>query len=341
MSDRLGPLSFGKRDELVFLGREIGEQRNYSDDVAKHDRRGGPGDHRPGLRAGDRGPHDPPRPARPPGREADRRGDRRLSRSSRSCSTTCRRSRRAARASRGSSPPAPTAAPRPARRRRRPTRRPSRPDAATPHTRHHAKGGPPGPPFVRVRALSRRPGDAARYDRPNAATVAARRRPSAGDPMTDTSAAPDAMPIDPAVEAALRGVARGARRGAARVRADPQRLARCPSTPATCATRRRVDRRPAARPRRDRGRGRSDTALHPIVFGRIHEAAGRADRRSSTATTTSSRSTRIELWETAPWEPFLRDGRFVGPRRGRRQGPARDAPGGARGAARRRPDARR
>jgi len=35
MSERLGPLAFGKRDELVFLGREIGEQRNYSDDVAK------------------------------------------------------------------------------------------------------------------------------------------------------------------------------------------------------------------------------------------------------------------------------------------------------------------
>ena len=35
MSDRLGPLSFGKREELVFLGREIGEQRNYSDEVAK------------------------------------------------------------------------------------------------------------------------------------------------------------------------------------------------------------------------------------------------------------------------------------------------------------------
>ena len=35
MSERLGPLSFGKRDELVFLGREIGEQRNYSDEVAK------------------------------------------------------------------------------------------------------------------------------------------------------------------------------------------------------------------------------------------------------------------------------------------------------------------
>jgi cell division protease FtsH len=35
MSDRLGPLSFGKRDELIFLGREIGEQRNYSDETAK------------------------------------------------------------------------------------------------------------------------------------------------------------------------------------------------------------------------------------------------------------------------------------------------------------------
>jgi cell division protease FtsH len=35
MSDKLGPLSFGKRDELVFLGREIGEQRNYSDEVAR------------------------------------------------------------------------------------------------------------------------------------------------------------------------------------------------------------------------------------------------------------------------------------------------------------------
>ncbi len=35
MSDKLGPLSFGKRDELVFLGREIGEQRNYSDVTAK------------------------------------------------------------------------------------------------------------------------------------------------------------------------------------------------------------------------------------------------------------------------------------------------------------------
>ncbi|CAN5832759.1 ATP-dependent zinc metalloprotease FtsH [soil metagenome] len=35
MSDKLGPLAFGKRDEMVFLGRDLGEQRNYSDDVAK------------------------------------------------------------------------------------------------------------------------------------------------------------------------------------------------------------------------------------------------------------------------------------------------------------------
>jgi cell division protease FtsH len=30
----LGPLAYGKKDEMVFLGREISEQRNYSDPVA-------------------------------------------------------------------------------------------------------------------------------------------------------------------------------------------------------------------------------------------------------------------------------------------------------------------
>jgi cell division protease FtsH len=34
MSDKLGPRTFGKREELVFLGREITEQRNYSEKVA-------------------------------------------------------------------------------------------------------------------------------------------------------------------------------------------------------------------------------------------------------------------------------------------------------------------
>jgi cell division protease FtsH len=35
MSEKLGPLTFGDREELVFLGREIAEQRNYSDEIAE------------------------------------------------------------------------------------------------------------------------------------------------------------------------------------------------------------------------------------------------------------------------------------------------------------------
>ena len=35
MSEKLGPLTFGRKEELVFLGREIGEQRNYSEEVAR------------------------------------------------------------------------------------------------------------------------------------------------------------------------------------------------------------------------------------------------------------------------------------------------------------------
>ena len=35
MSERLGPRTFGKREELVFLGRESSEQRDYSDQVAE------------------------------------------------------------------------------------------------------------------------------------------------------------------------------------------------------------------------------------------------------------------------------------------------------------------
>ncbi|MFN2569884.1 MAG: ATP-dependent zinc metalloprotease FtsH [Candidatus Dormibacteria bacterium] len=34
MSDKLGPLAFGEKNEMVFLGRDLGEQRNYSEDVA-------------------------------------------------------------------------------------------------------------------------------------------------------------------------------------------------------------------------------------------------------------------------------------------------------------------
>jgi cell division protease FtsH len=35
MSARLGPVAFGQKDELVFLGREIGEQRTYSEQTAR------------------------------------------------------------------------------------------------------------------------------------------------------------------------------------------------------------------------------------------------------------------------------------------------------------------
>ena len=68
------------------------------------------------------------------------------------------------------------------------------------------------------------------------------------------------------------------------------------------------------------------TALHPIVYGRIHEALG-----APTVIVYCHYDVQpvdpLDLWETAPFEPFVRDGRFVGPRRRRRQGPDRDAPG--------------
>src|SRR6188508_823018 len=35
MSDRLGPVALGHKEELVFLGREIGEQKNYSEKTAE------------------------------------------------------------------------------------------------------------------------------------------------------------------------------------------------------------------------------------------------------------------------------------------------------------------
>ncbi len=35
MSDKLGPMIFGQKEELVFLGREIGEQRDYSEHIAE------------------------------------------------------------------------------------------------------------------------------------------------------------------------------------------------------------------------------------------------------------------------------------------------------------------
>ncbi len=34
MSDRLGPLAFGKKDEQIFLGREIAKHKDYSEKTA-------------------------------------------------------------------------------------------------------------------------------------------------------------------------------------------------------------------------------------------------------------------------------------------------------------------
>ena len=35
MSESMGPLQFGQQDEMVFLGRELAEQRDYSEHVAE------------------------------------------------------------------------------------------------------------------------------------------------------------------------------------------------------------------------------------------------------------------------------------------------------------------
>jgi cell division protease FtsH len=35
MSEELGPIALGEQHDMVFLGREISEQRNYSEDTAK------------------------------------------------------------------------------------------------------------------------------------------------------------------------------------------------------------------------------------------------------------------------------------------------------------------
>jgi len=35
MSDRMGPLAFGKKEEQIFLGREIAQHRDYSEQTAQ------------------------------------------------------------------------------------------------------------------------------------------------------------------------------------------------------------------------------------------------------------------------------------------------------------------
>jgi cell division protease FtsH len=35
MSDRLGPVAFGRKHQMIFLGRDIGEQKDYSEHVGE------------------------------------------------------------------------------------------------------------------------------------------------------------------------------------------------------------------------------------------------------------------------------------------------------------------
>ena len=35
MSERLGPVAFGRKQQMIFLGRDIGEQRDYSERVGQ------------------------------------------------------------------------------------------------------------------------------------------------------------------------------------------------------------------------------------------------------------------------------------------------------------------
>ncbi|HEY5434638.1 MAG TPA: dipeptidase [Candidatus Limnocylindrales bacterium] len=127
--------------------------------------------------------------------------------------------------------------------------------------------------------------------------------------MTEISPAPDPTPINPAVEAAL--VASREARAASLL--DFARIPSISALPEHAA-----DMVTAAEWVADRLRrvGATDvevasTALHPIVYGRIHEAPG-APVVLVYCHYDVQPVDPVELWETAPFEPFLRDGRFVG-----------------------------
>ncbi len=127
--------------------------------------------------------------------------------------------------------------------------------------------------------------------------------------MTELSPAPDETPINPVVEAALQA-STDARA------ASLLEFARIPSISAL--PEHAADMVTAAEWVADRLRrvGATDvevasTALHPIVSGRIHEAPG-APVVLVYCHYDVQPVDPLELWETAPFEPFLRDGRFVG-----------------------------
>ncbi len=127
--------------------------------------------------------------------------------------------------------------------------------------------------------------------------------------MTEPTRTPEPNPIDPEVEAAL-AASRGSRAEAL------LEFARIPSISTQPAHAGDMVAAAAWVAARLRGVGATDvevveTDLHPIVYGRIHEAPG-----APTALVYCHYDVQpvdpVDLWETAPFEPFLRDGRFVG-----------------------------
>jgi acetylornithine deacetylase/succinyl-diaminopimelate desuccinylase-like protein len=127
--------------------------------------------------------------------------------------------------------------------------------------------------------------------------------------VTELSPLPDASPIDPAVEAALEASTESRRESLLE-------FVRIPSISALPAH--RQDMVTAADWVADRLRrlGATDvsveaTALHPIVYARIHEAPG-APTVLVYCHYDVQPADPLELWETAPFDPFIRDGQFVG-----------------------------
>lgn len=127
--------------------------------------------------------------------------------------------------------------------------------------------------------------------------------------MTDPTPEIEPSPIDPAVEAALQA-SEAARRDAL---LELVRIPSISSLPAHGASMVLAAEWVAARLR---GLGASDvevaaTARHPIVYGRVHEAPG-----APTVMVYCHYDVQpvdpLELWEAAPFDPFIRDGSFVG-----------------------------
>ncbi|MCJ7710717.1 MAG: M20/M25/M40 family metallo-hydrolase, partial [Chloroflexi bacterium] len=129
------------------------------------------------------------------------------------------------------------------------------------------------------------------------------------DAASPDAAPPRAAPIDAAVEAALQA-SQDARAESLLEFARIPSISSLPEHAASMVT--------AAEWVADRlrGVGATDvevapTALHPIVYARIHEAPG-APVVLVYCHYDVQPVDPIELWETAPFDPFLRDGRFVG-----------------------------